>query len=316
MESLENKVKLRDVNYLYLIIMVLFVLCGVVLQVLNPPSLSYGKKMSLTFLAQVLFVCAPACIFVLINKVSLKELRFNKVSFANLCLSAGIIVFSAPIVLFINLFWMMFLQYIGKIHAPADFTAQNIYQLIINLLIVAVTPAIFEELLFRGIILKGYERFGRVGAIIFPSILFGLLHRDIQSLVGTILLGVIISFVVYKTNSIYPGMLAHFINNGFVVVYSYMVLKFMPQAFEQVKNTSGTNLFPQTEQLIVAIIFLGIIAAVFLAVLIGLLIIFNHTTKGIYEKKISINDNISVGETIPLVASAVLILFVYIRQLM
>lgn len=86
---------------------------------------------------------------------------------------------------------------------------------------VALTPAICEEVLFRGFLFSGLLRAGPVVALIASSLLFGLAHGSIYRLVPTATLGLIIGFARWKTGSIVPGVIIHFINNAIGVTILY-----------------------------------------------------------------------------------------------
>lgn len=81
-------------------------------------------------------------------------------------------------------------------------------------LAVAVSPAICEELMFRGLIQRGLEPLGGRWAVFFSGLLFGLFHFDFQRFAAQTLLGWVIAYVVYRTGSIINGMLIHFLHNG------------------------------------------------------------------------------------------------------
>ena len=298
-----------------MIIMGIFILVGEVSRLINPLDLSYGIKMAVISLSQILLVFLPTFIFIYFNKLNLKDLRFNKISMKNLLIAIGIMVFSMPIAMFINFIWIFILRYFGEIYTPAQFSSDNIVQLLINLFVIAILPAIFEEMLFRGVILRGYERLGKVSAILCSAILFGLLHRDLQSLVGTTILGIVIAFIVYKTNSIYPGMIAHFINNGFAIVLTFLISKISPFALEQLKNPSAQDMFNNSTQVIIAFAFLGITSIIFSGGLIGLIILFNYTTKDIYKQEevevIAVENN--KEWLLPLGISLMLVFYAYFR---
>ena len=87
----------------------------------------------------------------------------------------------------------------------------------VSLLLVALTPAICEELLFRGVILSGFRRMGMWAAIGLTALLFGVAHSSIYRLLPTAFLGLLFGYLVWKTGSIIPGMVGHFLNNGFAV---------------------------------------------------------------------------------------------------
>jgi membrane protease YdiL (CAAX protease family) len=91
-----------------------------------------------------------------------------------------------------------------------------------TLLLMALTPAICEEALFRGPILRGLaSRFSPLGAAVLTGLLFGLYHVDVWRLVPTAVLGVILSLIALHSGSIIPSMLAHFINNGCLIVLAH-----------------------------------------------------------------------------------------------
>ncbi|HBN75770.1 MAG TPA: CPBP family intramembrane metalloprotease domain-containing protein [Planctomycetaceae bacterium] len=84
----------------------------------------------------------------------------------------------------------------------------------------AVTPAICEELAFRGFILAGFRKTGRhYLAIIFSGLLFGIMHMIPQQVFNAALLGMLLGLLVVKSGSIFPAMLFHFGNNALGVLH-------------------------------------------------------------------------------------------------
>jgi sodium transport system permease protein len=90
---------------------------------------------------------------------------------------------------------------------------------VLTLLLVAVSPAVCEEALFRGPILRGLlSRFSPIGAALLTGILFGLFHGDIWRFVPSAVLGVGLSAIALASDSIVPAMVAHFVNNACLLV--------------------------------------------------------------------------------------------------
>ena len=86
---------------------------------------------------------------------------------------------------------------------------------------IAVAPALFEEILFRGYLLRQAERqFGSRTAIVAVGIAFGAYHLSAATLVPLSVLGVYLCFVVWATGSLWSGVLVHLLNNGFAVAAS------------------------------------------------------------------------------------------------
>lgn len=90
------------------------------------------------------------------------------------------------------------------------------------LLVVALVPAICEEMMFRGYVLTAFEnKFKPKTAIIISACLFGLYHMSIVRFFVTAFIGILICYVAYKSKSLIPGMIMHFINNGLSCITMY-----------------------------------------------------------------------------------------------
>lgn len=89
--------------------------------------------------------------------------------------------------------------------------------------VIAVIPAIFEELYFRGYFFAGYRKYrGARTAIILSSILFGLFHMNFQQFLYAMVLGIVIAVIRELTGSMWAGMLYHFVNNGLAAIVGYI----------------------------------------------------------------------------------------------
>ena len=82
------------------------------------------------------------------------------------------------------------------------------------LFVIAVQPAVFEELLFRGAALHGYRSLGAKKALLMSALMFAMLHMNLQQALYAFLLGVIFAFMVQRTGSIFASMLPHFLINA------------------------------------------------------------------------------------------------------
>ncbi|HEU5071887.1 MAG TPA: ABC transporter permease subunit/CPBP intramembrane protease [Verrucomicrobiae bacterium] len=84
-------------------------------------------------------------------------------------------------------------------------------------LVMAITPACCEELLFRGLILSGLRRLGPWPALLISSLLFAVAHASIYRLLPTFCLGLLLGYIVLKTGSLFCSMIIHALNNGLAV---------------------------------------------------------------------------------------------------
>lgn len=88
----------------------------------------------------------------------------------------------------------------------------------------ALTPALCEEVLFRGYLQRQVERsWGAIASIVLVGVLFGLYHLRLSQALPLSLLGVYLGFVVWATGSLWAGVLVHLLNNGFAVAATAVV---------------------------------------------------------------------------------------------
>lgn len=90
-----------------------------------------------------------------------------------------------------------------------------------NLTMLALTPGICEELLFRGYAQRQFERStGIVGGILLSGILFGLYHFRPSQLLPLAVLGIYLAYLTWRTGSLWPAIVVHTAHNGFAVLVS------------------------------------------------------------------------------------------------
>lgn len=93
---------------------------------------------------------------------------------------------------------------------------------IMAMLIGAVLPALFEELAFRGYLFGHLRPLGLRTSIVLTGLLFGAMHLSVVRLLPLSLLGMIFASAVQRTRSLMASMLMHFLNNGVVIVLTYL----------------------------------------------------------------------------------------------
>jgi sodium transport system permease protein len=94
---------------------------------------------------------------------------------------------------------------------------------VIGLLIVAISPAVCEEVLFRGMLLSSFRRtLSPAWAVVVVALLFGLFHVQVFRIVPTAFIGLYLTYIVYETGSIYLSVIGHALNNGIaLMIISY-----------------------------------------------------------------------------------------------
>lgn len=92
-----------------------------------------------------------------------------------------------------------------------------------GIVLIAVLPAVVEEHLCRGLMLRGLEdKSGNWRGIVVVALIFAILHLNPYRLLPTFGLGLLLGYIAIQTRSIFPAILGHFINNAAsVTVYQY-----------------------------------------------------------------------------------------------
>lgn len=96
------------------------------------------------------------------------------------------------------------------------------------LLSMAVAPAVFEELFFRGYLFHALRnKTTRFETIVISAVLFGLFHvisngaLSLERFLPSTFMGLILGWICYQSGSVYPGMLLHACHNGLLMMMAY-----------------------------------------------------------------------------------------------
>ncbi|MGA7723113.1 MAG: CPBP family intramembrane glutamic endopeptidase [Ignavibacteriaceae bacterium] len=171
----------------------------------------------------------------------LKYLRIRICSFKEIIIAVLITVSLLPLCYYLSYLIEQLFKIPGfyKNLGPQLFTAYSGQELITLIFVVAVTPAICEEIFFRGYFQRTLERTIGVKSFVITGILFGLFHMQPLSLVTLSILGMLFSFFYYRSKSIIPSCAAHFTNNFIAIMLLYCQAKSVKPAILQAGNFSA-----------------------------------------------------------------------------
>lgn len=103
---------------------------------------------------------------------------------------------------------------------------------VVYIISMTLAPAIFEEMLFRGVILQSLRRFGDGFALVISSLLFAMSHNNLVQGPNAFLMGLVMGYFVLRTGSLLTGMVIHLVNNGLAVLFTYRMEGMGDQAAE------------------------------------------------------------------------------------
>ena len=153
---------------------------------------------------------------------------------------------------------------------------------LLNVLFVAVMPAILEELVFRGVFYGGFRQLGFWKAALGSALFFGLMHGNLNQFTYTFVLGIVLCFSIEAVGSIRASMTIHFGIN-FISVYLVRVLSTYSEEIlsaasgETVLESAAAQTFGGMEIYTVALLGMGaLVSAGICGVLIWLLARLNN----------------------------------------
>ena len=171
---------------------------------------------------EVLLVLLPVLLIYKLSRTNIKKAaRLQGTNPLNFLLAAA----AAIPGFFISAYSMQIVNYLYPIPESYLESMQKIMQLHElplwqTIFIIALLPAICEEMLFRGYVIRGFEKSGNWKAILISGMLFGLFHLDFFRLLPTALMGIWLGYLLIKTKSIFITMLAHALHNSSTVALS------------------------------------------------------------------------------------------------
>lgn len=214
-----------NVCFILMVSIILQLLFGFLMKLLFPgvssiPFVYYTQLMLLTFVS----VFLPSYLYLKDEKKGYFTDCFSSVKPDILFLISALIgVCSQYVGILANLPVRILMDYLG-----ADIT-KNIPQVdsfskfLFAVFVMCLLPAIFEEVMFRGIVFNYFRQFGKRSAIIFSALLFGIMHFDFTNFFATFILGLILGYIISLTNRMVYTMIAHFMINFTSVLSSYIV---------------------------------------------------------------------------------------------
>ena len=121
--------------------------------------------------------------------------------------------------------WMRDSEENAKVLTESLLKMDSFGLLLSNMIVIAILPAIGEELFFRGTIQQLIQRSSKNPhiAIWVTAFLFSALHMQFLGFIPRMLLGALFGYLFYWSGNLWLPIIGHFINNGFAVMATYMI---------------------------------------------------------------------------------------------
>jgi len=114
---------------------------------------------------------------------------------------------------------------------------------LLSIFIIALLPAIFEEMLFRAGLQKILTNWTKLPfvSILITSILFSLVHASYYGFLSRLFLGVVLGYLFYYSKNIWLNIFVHFLNNAYAITIAYIWVSSGKSMKEALTETGLTN---------------------------------------------------------------------------
>ncbi|HHT20427.1 MAG TPA: CPBP family intramembrane metalloprotease [Tissierellia bacterium] len=157
---------------------------------------------------------------------------------------------------FVTALSMLLTRAIGLVDMPPqDFSLTTSSNLLL-VLTFSVLPGIVEEFYCRGVLLRGYEEsVSTKQAIVYSSIMFGLMHFNLWNVLSPIVLGIVFSLLAIRFQSIIPSIFGHALFN--LLVLGVQKMELSEEMLAAQTDISWSGLIEMLPTTAVAGLFLG-----------------------------------------------------------
>lgn len=120
--------------------------------------------------------------------------------------------------------WMKALEETAAAATERMLNVDTFGSLLLNLIVIALIPAVGEELTFRGVLQQSltHKLKNPHVAIILSAAIFSFIHFQFYGFLPRMFLGILLGYMFYITGSLWTSILMHFLNNGTAVVLYYL----------------------------------------------------------------------------------------------
>lgn len=252
--------------FLFIIILAQFLAGFLLLLVPSLGRASYLAQMTVTY---ALIYPVPILFFFVLTKWPPKEVfLFRPLSGKNIVLILCISIVCQPVMSFLSAFGALF-----STNQVADTMIQiqtiPLWQIVVSL---GLYPAVFEELVFRGIVYSGFRNVPEKTAIFMTGLLFGMMHLNFQQFFYAAALGMLFCFFVSRTRSLWASILSHFVINGSQLTLFYFSLYANAQTGAPVTEQAAATL----QDSLLLLLSTAAMAVIFLPALIYCLRLFSR----------------------------------------
>lgn len=204
-----------------------FLLMLIIVTLLYFASQGFGAQaaQSVVLVLVQLAYLIPVLIVFAYRRVNVRSIGFGKFEWNTLGLGCGLLIGSFILIMIYNVILMLLgvetqgeevAQILGMLDSPLWFVIVGV-----------IFAPLVEEIFFRGFLFQGFrQKYGWIGGGLLSSAIFAIGHLDPVALFQTFIFGFLFAYMYHRTNSVWPGIILHFLVNAFGFCTLYIATQF------------------------------------------------------------------------------------------
>lgn len=162
------------------------------------------------------------------DRLDFLRIKVNRQTGMYVGLIVGLIVLMQPLIWFLG--WLnaqiplpdVYMQFEQSQMELLKKYLQGDYSIAMMLFNIALTPAICEEIMYRGYLLRVFEKdWGPHAAILATGLIFGIYHLRLTQFIPLAVIGGVLAYVAWKSDSLLTAVVGHLVNNGGSIFIAY-----------------------------------------------------------------------------------------------
>lgn len=209
------------------------------------------ENMALNVTVSEITIWLPAVLFLLLSRTGpVSFCRLKKVHISTALMTVLFTLLLEPLITVVNAVSMLFVD-----NTVANLSGQVTDLPMWGMLLgIAVYGPFAEELAFRGVIYQGYrQQENRWKALLLSSLLFGLMHMNLNQACYAFVMGVALALLVEATGSMLPAFIAHFCVNGLSTVLMFALDDMTTGEMEELMEATRSSLNGQELLLVICV---------------------------------------------------------------
>lgn len=227
--------RVKDVNKVFLVTILMYIVSGFVNRFIYLETGSYNFVIIVSQATLIL----PTAIYMAWKRMNIAEaIRFKGIPISNVVLLVIFAYLISPLMQLINGLSMIYVKN-NTATVMTEVAEKN--SIFLSLFLIAFIPAVFEEMVYRGLIYNTYRKVTVVGGVLLSGFLFGVMHGNINQFSYAFVMGLIFALVIEATDSILSTMIIHLVINGNSVIMLYVA----PFLLKLLEGLSGSELYSE-----------------------------------------------------------------------